>query len=334
MVSSKNNTQEPRLSGHTINDKSDQLPSLSNLLIDTKTAKSNLDRNIDREHATMSTRKSAVGSTARSTIERRGSAINTESSSGGRNASPARVLSSQGTARSSVTKDPSYVARPNRASVQIRRPSSVVGSIGNIDDIEKEENARIENAALVENLKKSLKTADLIAEENRTQLSILQKRYDDLFKEHGALEDRLGDTTQKLGELETKRKEDSKSVRDMANLYESERMSMLRDREESSQREEELRRSVQRLKETMAGREMRFNIASDPDRRSSRSGKTNMRCLLLANDLQQLVVDQMKDQHQSTKWHNLLHPPRYRKEVHQCKGATPRIHPAWSCRKT
>lgn len=218
-------------------------------------------------------RKSAVASTTRSTVERRGSAINTDSSNGGRNASPARVLSTQGTARSSTTKDPSYVARPNRASVQIRRPSSVLGNTGNTEDVEKEENTRSENTALVENLKKSLKTAELIAEENQAQLAILQNRYDGLFKEHGALEDRLGDTTQKLGELEARRKDDSKSVRDMANLYESERTSMLRDREEASQREEELRRSVQRLKETMAGREMRFNIAADSDRRSSRSGK-------------------------------------------------------------
>ena len=244
-------------------------------------------------------RKPAVASNVRSTVERRGSAINTEASNGGRNASPARVLTTQGTARSSASKDPSYVARPNRASMQIRRPSSVVGSIGNIEDVEREENTRVENSALIENLKKSLKTADLMGEENQAQLAVLQKRYNDLFKEHGTLEDRLGDTTQKLGEVEAKRKEDSKSVRDMANLYESERMSMLRDREEGLQREEELRRSVKRLKETMAGREMRFNIAADPDRRSSRSGKgLEMRISLLANDSQQLAADQMKDPHQ------------------------------------
>ena len=125
----------------------------------------------------------------------------------------------------------------------------------------------------MENLKKSLKTADIMVEENQAQLSILQKKYDDLMKEHGKLEEQFGDTTQKLGELEAKRKEDSRSVREMANLYESERMSMLRDREEGNQREEELRRSIQRLKETMAGREMRFHVATDPERRLSRSGE-------------------------------------------------------------
>ena len=138
----------------------------------------------------------------------------------------------------------------------------------------KEENARIENAQLIENLKKSLKTADMIAEDYQGQLTVLQKKYDDILRDHGKLEEQFGDTTQKIGELEAKRKEDSRQVREMANLYESERMSMLRDREEAAVREEELRRSVQRLKETMAGREMRFNIAADPDKRLSRSGKS------------------------------------------------------------
>lgn len=191
-----------------------------------------------------------------------------------RNTSPARVLSTHGTGRSS--KDPSGVARPNRAS--IRRPSSIVGSIGNIEDVEKEENARAENSVLVDNLKKSLRNAEMVSEDYQTQLTVLQKKMDDLMNEHGKLEIQYHESTQKILELESKKKEDSRQVRDMANLYESERMSMLRDREEAAAREEALKKTVQRLKETMAGREMRFNLGSNSERRSSRQGMPQEHC--------------------------------------------------------
>ena len=157
----------------------------------------------------------------------------------------------------------------------MRRPSSIVGSIGNIgyagENEEKEENARAENAALVDNLKKSLRNAELVSEDYQTQVSVLQKKLDDLLKDHGKLEEQFHDSTKKISELETKRKDESRQVREMANLYESERMSMMRDREDASAREEELKRTVQRLKETMAGREMRFNMLGG-ERRSSRQG--------------------------------------------------------------
>ena len=184
-------------------------------------------------------------------------------------------MSAHGTAKSS--RDGSGVARPNRASV--RRPSSIVGSIGNIgyqgEEEVKEENARIENAALVDNLKKSLKNAELVSEDYQNELSVLQKKFDDLMKDHGKLEEQFHESSKKVSELEAKKKEDSRQVREMANLYESERMSMLRDREEATSREEELKKTVQRLKETMAGREMRFNIGGASERRSSRQGETS-----------------------------------------------------------
>ena len=154
----------------------------------------------------------------------------------------------------------------------MRRPSSIIGSIGNIDDIPKEDVARAENAALVDNLKKSLKNSELVTEDYQSQLAVLQKKLDDLMQDHGKLEEQYHDSTKKISELEGKRKEESRQVRDMANLYESERMSMLRDREEAAAREEELRKSLQRLKETMAGKEMRYNIAAEQERRHSRSG--------------------------------------------------------------
>ena len=191
------------------------------------------------------------------------------------NAPAATVLSSNGMARNTPMRSPSGVARPNRASV--RRPQSIVGSVGNGsgfgEEQAREDDARIENAALIDNLKKSLRNAELMSEDYQQHLVTTQKALDDLSREHAKLEERLHESLEKVEDMETMRKEESRQVRNMASLYESERTSMLRDREDASVREKELRATIQRLKETVAGREMRFNVATDLDRRRSRAGK-------------------------------------------------------------
>ena len=173
-------------------------------------------------------------------------------------------------------KSPSGVARPHRASV--RRPSSIVGtsSLGamtpfgedNVDD----ENTHIENTALVDNLKKSLRAAEAMCEDQRAQAAALQETMDNMLRDHATLEERLHEAGLRNEQLEQRTREDSKQVREMASLFEGERAAMLRDREEAAQREKELQAAVKRLKETMAGREMRFNIAAHPERRMSRTG--------------------------------------------------------------
>ena len=183
-------------------------------------------------------------------------------------------------------KSPSGVARPNRASV--RRPGSIVGNIGNIgsfgnvggagDEETQEEDARIENAVLVDNLKKSLHNTEVMCEEHRQQTEAMQQKMDQMLKEYAKLEERFHESTLQVESLEKRKKEDSRQVRDMASLYENERAAMLKDREEASAREQELQSTVQRLKETMAGREMRFHVAAHPERRSSRQGTLNLSC--------------------------------------------------------
>jgi hypothetical protein len=69
-------------------------------------------------------------------------------------------------------------------------------------------------------------------------------------------------------------------VREVSGLYESERMAILREKEEQNAREAELKATIQRLRETLAGREMRFNSVPDGGRRMSRSGMPP--CLLSA----------------------------------------------------
>ena len=142
------------------------------------------------------------------------------------------------------------------------------GSSLNVSDDGSEDDARVENAALIDNLKRSLRNAELVSEDYQRQLLVLQKRLDDVQREQGKMEDRLHESGQRVEILEMQKKEASRQMREMEKHYESERTAIMRDRDEQSLREVELKSTVQRLKETLAGREMRFNV--DVERRTSR----------------------------------------------------------------
>ena len=142
-----------------------------------------------------------------------------------------------------------------------------------VEDSRSEQDARIESAALIDNLKKSLRNAELVSEDYQRELQVLQKEMDQVLREHAKMEERLHETSQKVESLEMQKKDVSRQVRDMGSLFESERKSMLRDREDGHARESELKTTIQRLKETLAGREMRVNSVVDVERRMSRSGR-------------------------------------------------------------
>ena len=165
------------------------------------------------------------------------------------------------------------MTRPSRASV--RRPGQPPSNLsnGNVisnDSSGNEEDARIENAVLIDNLKKSLRNAELVSEDYQRELNILHKNLDEVMRDQARMEERVHESSKRVEELENEKKDTSRQVRDMASIFESERMAMLRDREEQLARESELKATIQRLKETIAGREMRVN--ADAERRMSRSG--------------------------------------------------------------
>ena len=192
--------------------------------------------------------------------------------------------SSNGIARAPSMKSPSGVARPNRASV--RRPGQFSSSLNSsgvltIEDNATEDDARIESAVLIDNMKKSLRNAELVSEDYQRELAVVQKKLNEVIRDQARLEERLHESAQKIEELEIQKKDLSHQARDMGNMFESERMAMLRDREEAMGREKELKSTVQRLKETMAGREMRVN--ADSERRTSRSG-VNKSCLIVSHN--------------------------------------------------
>lgn len=110
-----------------------------------------------------------------------------------------------------------------------------------------------------------------MSEEYQRELSLVHKKLDELMRDQAKMEERFHESSHKIEELEAQKKDAARQVRDMNNVFESERMAMLRDREEQLARETEHKSTIQRLKETLAGREMRIN--ADAERRTSKSGQ-------------------------------------------------------------
>ena len=182
--------------------------------------------------------------------------------------------SSTNITRTTPAKSSIGVTKPTRASV--RRPGQGTSNLNNtstlnISDDGSEDDARIEHVALIDNLKRSLRNAELVSEDYQRQLNMLQMKLDDVQHEQGKFEDRLHESSRRIEELEAEKKDVIRQKRDLENIYDSERISMMRHRDEQATREAELKFSVQRLKETLAGREMKIN--ADAERRMSRSGK-------------------------------------------------------------
>ncbi|KAI9846696.1 MAG: hypothetical protein M1837_003751 [Sclerophora amabilis] len=135
-------------------------------------------------------------------------------------------------------------------------------------DLEQED-ARVETAMLIDDLKTRLENAEKISEEYQRQAQMLQARLDDALGEQGKLEERAHENDEKLEGLENEQRETSRHLKEMERIYEEERVSMNQEKEQMANREEELHSVVQRLKETLAQRESRLN--SDDDVRLSRS---------------------------------------------------------------
>ena len=179
-----------------------------------------------------------------------------------------------GTGRTPSIKGNGGVNRPTRAAV--RRPGPGASNLSNtvvlsVSEDGSDDDARAENAAILEELKSSLRRAESASEDYQRQLSMLQTRLDDSIHEHGRFEDRLHENNKRIEKLETEKREVLQQKREMENIYESEKAAMIRDRDEHTLREEESQSVIQRMKETLAQRELRVGL--DDDRRLSRSRK-------------------------------------------------------------
>lgn len=106
--------------------------------------------------------------------------------------------------------------------------------------------------ALIDDLKERLRKSETESEQFQKQSQVLQVRLDEALGEQGKFEDRLHESDEKLEALENGQREAQKQKREMEAIYEAERSSMMKDREEMANREEEMQVIIQRLKDSLS----------------------------------------------------------------------------------
>ncbi|KAI0881709.1 uncharacterized protein GGS22DRAFT_55296 [Annulohypoxylon maeteangense] len=111
--------------------------------------------------------------------------------------------------------------------------------------------ARAELVALIDDLKERLQKSDATSEQYRKQTEVLQTRLDDATKEQAKLEDRLHENEEQIESFRNDKRETAKKMREMETIYEAERSSMTKEKEEMGNREEEMQAVINRLKETL-----------------------------------------------------------------------------------
>lgn len=137
-----------------------------------------------------------------------------------------------------------------------------------------DDDAREEAAALMQDLKERLQKAETEAEERQKQVEVLNSRLDDALKEQAKLEERAHEEEEKVESLENEKRDLTRQQRELESIYEAERAQTMKEKEEALSKEEELQTTIQRLKETMATKNVQAVDADDE--RLSRTCKSSM----------------------------------------------------------
>lgn len=132
-----------------------------------------------------------------------------------------------------------------------------------------EEEARAQNAALIEELREQLQKAETASEQYQKQLGVLQMRLDEAISEQGKLEDQGHERDTRIEALNGEIRDQARKIRDLEQNHELERNAMLQEKEQQASREEELKATIQRLKDSLAQKSMPVNAESE--RQVSRS---------------------------------------------------------------
>ncbi|KAI0388537.1 hypothetical protein F5Y17DRAFT_200038 [Xylariaceae sp. FL0594] len=135
---------------------------------------------------------------------------------------------------------------PVSARAAAHRASSSL-SISRVTD----DDARAETVALIDDLKDRLQKADTAAEQYRKQAEVLQARLDDALKQQAKLEERAHENEEQIETLRNEKREAARQMREMEAIYEAERSSMMKEKEDMTNREEEMQATINRLKETL-----------------------------------------------------------------------------------
>ena len=167
--------------------------------------------------------------------------------------SPSKSPSVNGTGKSPSIRGGS--ARPPRGgATRVPQTSFLNTGQGGPDD-PTDDDARAEHAALLEELRSRVQKAETASEEYQKQLNLLQSRLDESQHSHAQLEDQLHEKQEQVEELETEKIQATRQKRDLERIFDEERIAMLKDREDQTQKEEESQRTIARLKDGLAQKE-------------------------------------------------------------------------------
>lgn len=142
---------------------------------------------------------------------------------------------------------------PVSARAAVRKPgasSSLSMSSSQVDGPDDE--ARDEAAAYLADLKERLQKAETSADERQKQIDVLHARLDEALKEQSKLEERAHEEEEKVESLENEKREITRQQRELEAIYEAERAQAIKEKETTLAREDELQATIQRLKDTMA----------------------------------------------------------------------------------
>lgn len=149
-----------------------------------------------------------------------------------------------------------------RAAVSQRRESLLGNGTGsasngvNAADIEREEALRAETVALLDDLKERLSKAESASESYKRQTEVLQDKLDEALKEQAKLEEKVHEHEEQIESLTNEKREVSRQMREMESIYEAERSAMMKEKDEMANREEEMQTVIQRLKDSLAQRNL------------------------------------------------------------------------------
>ncbi|KAL6707643.1 hypothetical protein ACN47E_003993 [Coniothyrium glycines] len=153
------------------------------------------------------------------------------------------------------------VTTPSSARASVKKPAagSNLRTASPADDTD--DDVRDAKAALFQDLKDRLQKAETEADERQKVIEVLNAKLDDALAEQAKLEERAHEEEEKVEALENFKRELTRQHRELEGIYEAEQSKALKEKEETQTREEGLLESIQRLKQTLASK----NVPTDDE---------------------------------------------------------------------
>lgn len=214
-----------------------------------------------------------------------------------------------------------------RAAVKKPAASSNLSSSASQADAS-DDDAREEQAAFLQDLKDRLEKAEIEAFERKKQVEVLNSKLDEALLEQAKLEERAHEEEEKVESLENVKRELTRQHRELEAIYEAERVQAMKEKEETQTREEELQETIQRLKETMASKNLQPDSEEEHVSRGGKSSHSYSQPLLMLTKQHSATIPHAPTHHRTSK------PPVPSPRLHQSTAVTRVITRSSSTKRT